>query len=185
MKLDWKKVSQEEQKVGYKVMVSKQFVLPDGKQYEYTTYGRFGGQNIATIAVTADKRVIVARQFRAGPERILDELPGGGQDADEEPAAAAARELLEETGYQSEEPLEYLGIACRDAYTNETNNYFLAYNCRKVANQKLDPTEFVEIDLISIDKLLNNAKTGRMSDSVGVLMAYDKLKEIQNGKQGS
>jgi ADP-ribose pyrophosphatase len=74
----WRKLSQDQQKVGYKTVTAKQFILPDGQQCEFTTWGKPGVNNVATIALTDNNLVIVARQFRAGPERIMDELPGGG-----------------------------------------------------------------------------------------------------------
>ncbi len=168
------------QKVGYKTITTKHFVLPDGRKADFTTLGSKGANNIATIALTSDKKVIVARQFRPGPEAVLDEIPGGGAEEGEKIDTAAARELLEETGYASEQPLEYLGPACRDSYTNETSNYFLAHSCKLVAEQALDKNEFIDIVLISIDELIENAKNAKMSDSVAVLMAYDRLQEIKN-----
>lgn len=176
----WKKISEEPQKVGYKYVTIKTFEMPDGQQSNYTTWHRTGGQNVAVLALTPDRQVIVARQYRPGPERVLDEIPGGDSDDGEELAAAAARELLEETGYASDESLIYLGTACRDAYTNETDSYFMALNAHKVTDQDLDDGEYVEVALISIDQLLENAKTGKMSDAVAVLMAYDRLKELQD-----
>lgn len=173
--IKWKKISQEEQKVGYKIVTAKQFLLPSGEQAEFTTWGRTGVNNIATIALTTGGKVIVARQFRPGPEKVFYELPGGGANKSEKLSAAAARELTEETGYISDEAFTYLGKAFRDAYTNETNHYFLAKNCYRATKQELEATEFIEIVLISVDELINNAKNGRMSDSVGVLMAYEYL----------
>ncbi len=176
--MEWKKYSERIEKIGYKQVTLKNFEMPDSELAEFTTWGT-RTSNVAVIALTAAANVVVARQFRPGPERILDELPGGGVEEGEELAVAAARELLEETGYVSDEPLEPLGSACRDAYTNEANHYFLARNCTRKAEQSLDDHEFVEIAEISIDTLIQNAKTANMSDAVAVLMAYNILMEFK------
>jgi ADP-ribose pyrophosphatase len=174
----WPKISEESQKIGWKVVVRKFFMMPDGKPAEYTTLGRIGTQNTAVIALTADNQVVVARQFRAGPERILDELPGGGVNQGEDPADGAIRELREETGYVSNERPTKLGIACTDAYSNETRNYYILRNCYSVGPPEPDEREFVEPALITIEQLQINAKTGQMSDSVAVLQAYELLQEL-------
>lgn len=178
--MEWKKQAERIQKVGYKRVTLKDFELPNGSVAEFTTWGT-KTNNVAVIALTASGKVVVARQFRPGPESILDELPGGAVETGEDPAIAAARELLEETGYASNQPLEALGVACRDAYTNELSHYFLARNCIQTAEQALDEHEFVDIAEITIGQLIKNAKTGKMSDAVAVLMAYDQLRELQRG----
>jgi ADP-ribose pyrophosphatase len=175
----WKKLSQRKRSIGYRTLLFKTFQLPDGTHKEFTTYGEQGAQDVAVIALTPERQVIVARQFRPGPETVMDELPGGAVDTGEDAETAVKRELLEETGYATSKPLEYLGPAYRDAYNNAATHYFLAHDCVKVANQKLEPAEFVEIALISIDQLFINARQGHTTDAPAVLMAYDRLRKLQ------
>ena len=151
--------------------------MPDGSEHEFTTYGKNDSQDVAVIAITRDNKVIIARQFRAGPERVMDELPGGRADDGEELQEAALRELAEETGYRSSN-VEYLGFAYRDAYKNSTSNYFIAYDCVKTSDQKLEQGEFVEVITITVKRLRDNARNGNMTDAVAVLMADKHLNSL-------
>lgn len=169
-------------KVDWRHIVVKTFVVP-GKDKKLTiaTYLNEGKRSAGVVALTKDKKVIVARQFRHGPEKIMNEIPGGGINDGEEPEVGARRELLEETGYVPGK-LEFLGVSSRDAYTNGTWFYYLATDCKLHPDgQKLDEDELVEVKLVSIDEFMANAKVDGMTDPAAVLMAYDKLQEL-NGK---
>ena len=166
-------------KVGYRTLVEKTFILPDGETASYTTIDFEGREAVAVLAITKDKKVLVARQFRTGPELVMDELPGGFVDAGEEPKESAARELHEETGYEPG-TLTFLGTAHYDGYANIKRHCFLATDC--VASDKPahpEDLEFIELKLISIDQLIQNAKAGRMTDPGAVLMAYDELMKLK------
>ena len=55
---------------------------------------------VSILAVTADGRIPLVRQFRPALDRFTLEFPGGMRDGDEAPDACAIRELAEETGLQ-------------------------------------------------------------------------------------
>ena len=53
---------------------------------------------VSVLAVTADRRVPLVRQFRPAVRRFTLEFPGGMRDGDEAPETSAIRELAEEVG---------------------------------------------------------------------------------------
>ncbi|HET7132676.1 MAG TPA: NUDIX hydrolase, partial [Gammaproteobacteria bacterium] len=52
------------------------------------------------VPITRTGEVVLVRQYRHGAGRVTLEIPGGLVDAGEDPAEAALRECLEETGYR-------------------------------------------------------------------------------------
>ena len=163
--------------VGWRTVTRKHFTLPSGSEIDFDTIGSVGDHSAAVIALTTDNKVIIAEQFRAGPERIMQELPGGMIDPGEDPVEAAQRELLEETGYSSSD-IVALGACHGDAYSNNTHWYFLARNCEKIADQMLEEGEDVTVRIISIPELIKNAQTAQMTDAVAVLYAYEELQQL-------
>ena len=59
---------------------------------------------VHVVALTPEGEVLLVRQFRAGSGRDSLEIPGGLVDHGEDPCAAGARELREETGYAGDPP---------------------------------------------------------------------------------
>lgn len=54
---------------------------------------------VNVIALTEDKQVVLVRQYRHGTDSVSLEIPAGIVEDNEEPLAAARRELAEESGY--------------------------------------------------------------------------------------
>lgn len=87
--------------------------------------------NSVVIALTPDMHVVVFEQFRPGPETVVLNFPGGNIDPHEQPEENAAKELLEETGYQGD--ITFLAKTMADPYISKYTYSFLALNCKKVS----------------------------------------------------
>lgn len=176
MNITWKKLRETRTKVGYRTIVNKFFEMPDGKEAEFNVIDHPGAAGV--FALTKDKQVIIARQYRPGQERVLDELPGGIIDPDELPIVTAERELIEETGYKPGEMIHLAAIP-RDAYVNGTWHYYLALDCEKVKADDIhnDEYEFIEVATIPLSKAYKNIYEGNMGDAAGALFAICELEK--------
>lgn len=100
---------------------------------------------VNVVPVTDDGDVVLIRQFRHGIREVTLEIPGGMIDAGEEPAAAALRELAEETGYVSDRA-ELLGTVWPNpAIQNNSCHCFLARGCVPRGAPRPDPFERIEL----------------------------------------
>lgn len=79
-------------------IATRRYRMPDGSESDWEIHvAPF--TTVATLALTTGGDVVLTRQFRPGPGAILLDLPGGIVDDGEDIAAAALRELREETGF--------------------------------------------------------------------------------------
>ncbi len=108
---------------------------------------------VVIFALTPDGRIPLVRQYKHGVQKILLELPGGFIDVGEDPAQAAARELLEETGCVADE--FHLLSQVHDNPTKDTTtlHLYLARNARQVQAQRLDRTEQITVEQVALDQL--------------------------------
>ena len=88
------------------------------------------------------------------------ELPGGGVNENEAPIVAAKRELLEETGFTSDEIIEVGKVSPNPASHTNLMYAYLALNAEEVGHQSLDETEEIEVFPTPLDEVILMAKKG-------------------------
>ena len=111
------------------------------------------GDWISVLALDREGSAIVVEEYRHGAGIVAVGTIGGGVEAGESPEAAANRELREETGYEAD---ELIGLRATWAnYGNHTNrvHHFLARGCVRVAEQSLDESEAIAVQVTSLDGL--------------------------------
>ncbi len=167
----WVKLSEEPGSLGYRKMLHCSFQLPDGRvdRYDIKDEGRL----VAILALTAEDKVVLARQYRPGPGEILMEVPGGGVEPGETPEAAAARELLEETGYAGE--LRPVGQTHLCAYSNARQYNFVATNCCRVQPPAPEANEFIEVIELPLDAFRDLLRSGQLTDVATGYLGLDTL----------
>ena len=124
------------------------------------------------IALTKTNEVVLIEQFRYGTEEIILEIPGGMIDAGESAETAARRELLEETGFSSDE-FVFLGKSHPNpAIQNNALYHYLALNAEKTHDTTFDEHESVVTKLVSLAEIKNLISAGEISHSLVVAAFY-------------
>jgi len=94
------------------------------------------------------RRFLVVRQFRHGTQRVGLEFPAGAVNLGESARDAGARELLEETGYESEELVELGSVSPNPAFMANTTYTYLARGLTKIGEQNLDEHEMLDVQFL-------------------------------------
>ncbi|WP_437776503.1 NUDIX hydrolase [Sorangium sp. So ce1097] len=124
---------------------------------------------ISVAAITDAGEFVLVRQHRHGVDAVTIETAGGIVDPGEEPAAAAPRELLEETGYAaaSIEPLGW--VHPNPALQGNRCFLYLARGARWVGEPMGDEHESTEAVVMSADEVTTAMQDGRISHVIAVV----------------
>ncbi|HTN92919.1 MAG TPA: NUDIX hydrolase [Sorangium sp.] len=124
---------------------------------------------ISVAAITDAGEFVLVRQHRHGVDAVTIETAGGLVDPGEEPAVAAPRELLEETGYAAAS-LEPLGwVHPNPALQANRCFLYLARGARRIGEPAGDEHESTEAVLMSADEVTAAMQDGRISHSIAVI----------------
>ena len=156
--------------------------FPDGSVFEpFYSYSR--RDYVVIVASDTDGKYLCVRQFRHGIKKVTTEFPAGGIErtddkeygardsasASEDALEAAKRELLEETGYMSDEWAHLLTVPSNATIADNYAHIFVATNCRKSGEQNLDETEFLNVYKYSADEIEGMIQTGDFPQAVHIM----------------
>ena len=187
-KLEWEEVSCEhivnDEWIDFR---KSRYRFPDGREFEpYYSYSR--RDYVVIVATDEAGNYICVRQYRHGIKRVTTEFCAGGIERSdgkeygnrsdvasaEDALAAAKRELMEETGYESDDWKFLLSVPSNATMADNYANIFVAKNCRKVSGQSLDETEFLNVHLHTreeIDEMIASGEFPQASHILALLLA--------------
>jgi ADP-ribose pyrophosphatase len=167
----WDLLDEQPGSAGYLPVVNRRYRLPDGTRAEGDIFGP--AQTVAVLAITAHDEIVLARQYRPGPDCILDELPGGLVETGEEVVEAAERELLEETGFAGD--LEVLARSWLASNCQTRRFVAVARNANQIAEPLNEPGEFCDVVLAPLAQFRNHLRSGQLTDVDLGYLALDHL----------
>lgn len=127
---------------------------------------------VNVIALTPDREVVLIEQFRHGIERTILEIPGGMVDDGEDPIVAAKRELVEETGYTSDNWRSLGKSHPNPAIQNNTIFHLLALDCVKTSATEFDEHESIVVKLELLRSVHDLIASGTIDHSLVVAAFY-------------
>ena len=135
--------------------------LSDGRQALRDVVRHPGA--VAVVALTDDGRICLVRQYRTSLARVTVEIPAGKLDPGEDPLACARRELKEETGMEASQMAFLTTIATSDGFTDELIHIYMATGLTFAASDP-DADEFINVDLVPLNELIDAVLDGRIED---------------------
>ncbi len=144
----------------------QQVQLPNGRTARYEIVRHPGGA--AVVALDAQGRVCLLRQYRPAADGWVWELPAGRLEPGEPPARTAERELLEEAGCTAARWDSLGSILSSPGVFAETIHLFLAQQLTHGASSH-EQHEVIEVHWVPLDDALRRATDGELQDAKTVI----------------
>lgn len=107
-------------------------------------------ESMTVIALDAEERIVLVRQYRHPAGEALLETPAGSVDPDESAEDAANRELAEETGLRAREVVSLGGFYLAPGWTTEYMHVFLARELYPSAAEADEDEQILEVNRLPL-----------------------------------
>ena len=134
------------------------------------------------VPITPEGGVVMVRQYRHGADRVTLETPGGLVDSGESPVEAAAREMLEETGYRAGEITPLGAVNPNPALFGNRLHAFVARDSERVAQVQSGETEETVVEVVTREQLRRFVRDGTVEHALVVAALY--LLDLHEGRVG-
>lgn len=151
--------------------------LPNGETATREVVKHRGG--VCVIAEDNEGNILVVKQFRYPYKEVVLEIPAGKRDtANEDPLECGKRELREETGAVAENFYPLGKLYPSPGYCGEIIWIFAATGLI-FGKQDLDNDEFLNVERIPLEKLVEMVLNGEIPDAKTqtAVLKYNELKK--------
>jgi len=147
----------------------------DGRQHVKDTVQHPGA--VAILPLVDDDHVCLIRNYRVAVNKTLIELPAGTLEPGEDPAATAARELIEETGYRAGRVEKLREFTMSPGILNERMHLYLARDLTP-GPTALEGGEEIETFVVEWDEAMRMVFDNSIEDAKTLigLLHYDDLR---------
>lgn len=130
--------------------------------------------SVVVLPVLPDKRILLIRQYRHATRQYLWELVAGRIDAGETPRGAAARELIEETGYRAKRFRVFLDIFPTPGFLEEKMFLLLAEGLTAGKAEPEDDEKIVSraYDHKQLEEMIRRGKLRDAKSIAGILFYF-------------